>query len=226
MTRRQNALLATLAVAVIAGAAIFLPRVVHQAAFFRVREIEVVGLRYLDAHEVVRRLRLASDASVVDPINGVLAAAQAIPGVVAASVERRLPGTLRVTILEATPVALASQSERLVLLDQRGRVLPFDPTRVPTSLPLAEPDSAAAAVLARVMTGDPSWFESIERVYRDGADVLMDAGPHRIRVRAGASPATLRAITAVRGYLAQHGVAWREIDARYQDRLFVRKGSA
>jgi len=226
VTQRQQALLATLAVAIIASAAMFLPRIMRKAAFFRVREIEVVGVRYLDPQEVVRRLRLASDVSVVDPIGSVLAAAQAIPGVVAAAVERRLPATLRVTLLEATPVALASQSERLVLLDQRGRVLPFDPARVPTSLPLAEPDSAAAALLARVMTNDPAWFGSIERVHRDGVDVLFDAGPHRIRVRAGASPATLRAITAVRGYLEQRGVAWREIDARYQDRLFVRKGSA
>ena len=202
------------------------PRALRRVAFFRVREIEVVGLRYLDQDDVVRRLRLARDVSIVDPIGRVLAAAQAIPGVVAASAERHLPGTLRITLLEATPVALAAQGERLVLLDQRGRVLPFDPVRMPTSLPLAEPDSISAAMLTRVMTHDSGWFAGIDRAHRDGADVLLDAGPYRVRLRADASPATLRAIAAVRSYLDRRGVAWREMDARYQGRVFVRKGSA
>ena len=32
-------------------------------------------------------------------------------------------------------------------------------------------------------------------------------------------------VIAVRNYLRQRGIAWREIDARYHNRLFVRKGS-
>ena len=215
-----------LTVATFAGAAIVAPRVIRRAAFFRVHEIEVIGLHYLDDGEVVGRLQLARGASIVDPIGRVLAAANAIPGVVAASVERRLPGTLRVTLLEATPVALAVQQERLVLLDQRGRVLPFDPTRVPTSLPLAEADSSSAALLTRVMVSDPAWFASIERAHRDGANVILEAGPQRIRVPANATPVTLRAITTLRSYLDRRGVAWREMDARFQGRIFVRKGSA
>ncbi len=223
---RRRALLSALFVAVIAAAAIVAPGVIHRAAFFRVHEIEVVGVRYLEESEVVERLRLAGDVSIVDPVGRVLVAAEAIPGVVAASVERRLPGTLRITILEATPVALAAQQDRLVFLDQNGRVLPFDPARAPTSLPLAEPDSASAALLARVMTTDSAWFARIERAHREGGDVLFDEGSRRVRVRASATAAILRSVTAVRTYLDRHSVAWREIDARYRDRVFVRKGSA
>lgn len=226
MKRRLKFLTGALAVLLVVVAVIKAPRLMRRAAFFRVREIEVAGLRYLDHDEVVQRLLLARDASIVDPVAPILAAAAAIPGIVAASVERRLPGTLRVTLLEATPVALAAQADRLVLLDQYGRVLPFDPTRVPLSLPIAEPDSASAALLTQVMTSDSEWFARIERAHRDGGDVLLEEGPHRIRVKAGASSKTLRAISAVRGYLDRKQLPWREIDARYRDRVFVRKGSA
>lgn len=215
-----------LAIALVAAALVTAPGLARRTAFFRVHEIEVSGLRYLDREEVVRRLLLARDASIADPIAPILAAAEAIPGVVAASVEKRLPGTLRVMLLEATPVALAVQQERLVLLDQRGRVLPFDPTRAPTSLPLGEPDSGSAGLLTRVMTSDSSWFAAIERVHRDSGDIVFDEKAHRVRVRSDASWATLRAVTAVRGYLDRRGVSWREIDARYHGRVFVRKGSA
>ncbi|MEP6589771.1 MAG: FtsQ-type POTRA domain-containing protein [Gemmatimonadota bacterium] len=213
-------------VAVVAAGVLWAPRVLRRSAFFRVHEIEVVGLRYLDQQDVVRRLRLAADASVFDPVDRVRVAAEAIPGVVAAGVERRYPSTLRVMLLEATPVALAAQSERMVLLDPRGHVLPFDPVRAPTSLPLAEPDSAATAVLTRVMLSDSSWFAAIDRAHRDGGDVILDEGVHRVRLHAGANAATLRAVTAVRAYLERRSVAWREIDARYQGRVFVRKGTA
>ncbi|MEO5799442.1 MAG: FtsQ-type POTRA domain-containing protein [Gemmatimonadales bacterium] len=226
MTRRGKVLVAALLLGVSATVAVAAPRILHRASFFRIHEIEVTGLRYLDRDEVVRRLLLARDASIADPVAPILAAAEAIPGVVAASVEKRMPGTLRVSVFEAVPVALAAQSERLVLLDSRGHVLPFDPARVPVSLPIAEADSATAAALTRVMTTDPAWFARIERAHREGGDVLFDEGPHRVRLRLGATPATLRAISAVRDYLDRKAVGWREIDARYQDRVFVRKGSA
>lgn len=226
MTRRVGALLGAAAVAVIAAGALYGPRLLRRASFFRVREIEVVGTHYLDEHDVVARLQLARTASLLDPVGHALRAAEAIPGVVAASVQKRYPATLRVEVLEAMPVALAAQPERLVLLDQWGHVLPFDPIRVPVSLPIITPDSAIAALLARVMVHDSAWFANIERAHRDGSDVVFEEGKHQIRIRESATPMTLRSISAVRSYLDQRGVPWREIDARYQGRVFVRKGSA
>lgn len=226
MTPRIKIIVGVLGVAAIALAAVQAPRLMRRSSFFRVHEVEVAGLHYLDRDDVLRRLNLARDLSIVDPVSSILAAARAMPGVVAASVEKKMPGTLRVTVLEATPVALASQQERMVLLDQFGRVLPFDPVRIPTSLPIAEPDSASAVLLTRVMVSDAEWFARIERAHRDGSDVLFEEGAHRVRLRAGASPMTLRAISAVRSYLERKSLPWREIDARYRDRVFVRKGSA
>ena len=126
------------------------PAIVRGLAFFRVRQVEVVGTRYLDEADVVRHVVLSGTASTFDRLEPTRLTVQAIPGVLHATVERRLPGTLRITLREASPVALTALSDRLALMDSTGHLLPFDPTRVPTSLPIAAHDSNVAALLARV----------------------------------------------------------------------------
>lgn len=226
MITKRWAIGGSLAVAALVAGTLLAPKLARRAAFFRVHAVEVVGLRYLREDDVVRRLHLPAGATTLDDLEAVRKAAQAIPGVVAASVERRFPGTLRVTLLEATPVALAAQDERMVLVDHRGRVLPFDPARVPASLPIIEPDSAAAALLTRVLLADSSWYATIETAQRDRGDVVFGSGAQRVRLRADADGESLRAVAAVREYLTGRGIGWREIDARYRGRVFVRKGSA
>jgi cell division protein FtsQ len=209
---------------VLVAAVIAFPILARRLAFFRVRQVEVVGNRYLDESDVVRRLGLRRDASTFDRLEPVRKAAAAIPGVLSAAVERRLPGTLTVTLREATPVALVSLTDRLALVDSRGRVLPFDPARAPASLPIAGRDSVSAGLLGRLMLTDPDWYDSVESARLDRGDVILDAGTHRIRLRPEADDDALRGVIAVRNYLRQRGIGWREIDARYHNRLFVRKG--
>ena len=218
--------IAVLVVAVLATGVVFGPGALRRVAFFRVRQVEVMGARYLDEVEVARRLGLRSDASTFDRLAGVRVAAAAIPGVLSVSVERRLPGTLRVTIREATPVALADQADRLVLIDSNGRALPFDPTRVPASLPIAVKDAAVATLLARMMRTDLSLYGSIDAARLDRGDVLLEIGARHIRLRPQADAAVLYAVSAVMTYLNKSAIAWREIDARYHRRVFVQKGTA
>ncbi len=212
--------LAGVAVAVFA-----LPRTARRLAFFRVRQVEVIGTRYLDESDVVARLGLRADASVLDHLDAVRKAAAAVPGVVSATVSRRLPNTLCVTLREAMPVALASLADRLVLVDSVGRVLPFDPVRIPTSLPIAGLDSVTPRLLQRLMRADPPLYAAIESARLDHGDVVLEIGPHRIRLRPEADDAMLRTVTDVVNYLTLKAVAWREIDARYHSRVFVQKGT-
>jgi hypothetical protein len=142
-----------------------------------------------------------------------------------ATVSRRLPNTLCVTLHEATPVALASLSDRLVLVDSAGRVLPFDPVRVPTSLPIVGLDSVTPRLLYRLMRADPRLYAAIGSARLDHGDVVLDIGARRIRLRPEASDAMLRTVTDVISYLTLQAVAWREIDARYHSRVFVQKGN-
>jgi cell division protein FtsQ len=226
MTTRGRALVAAAITALAVAGWVGTPRLMRRLDYFRVRQVEVRGLRFLDEREVVERLALPTTASVADPLGPLQRRAVQIPGVAGASVERRLPGTLRILILEETPVALAMQDDRLVLLDRRGKVLPFNPSRAPASFPVADRDSATVALLSALLRADPEWYAIVERARRDGGDVLLEDGAHRIRVRPDASLETLRGITKVRDYLRGVDRPWREIDARFADRVFVKGGTS
>jgi cell division protein FtsQ len=226
MTTRARALVVAAMAALAVGGWIGTPRLMRRLDYFRVRQVEVRGLRFLDEREIVERLALPRTASIADPIGPLQLRAVQIPGVAGASVERRLPGTLRVLILEETPVALTMQEDRLVLLDRRGKVLPFDPSRAPASFPVADRDSATVALLSALLRADPEWYAIVERARRDGGDVLLEDGAQRVRVRPDASLETLRAITKVRAYLRGVDRPWRELDARFADRVFVKGGAS
>ena len=224
MIRRGTWVALALAALCSIGIAFGGPRLLRWIAFFRVRQVEVVGLTYLDQSDVVRRLHLRAQASTFDPLGPTRTAAATIPGVLTATVERRLPGTIRVTIREAKPVGLMSDKDHLVLVDAGGRILPFDPTRAPASLPIVDHDSSAAALLGRLMMADPQWYGAIESARIEAGDVVnAEAESHRVRLRPDADLDILRAVSAVRGYLENEGTTWREIDARYHSRVFVRK---
>lgn len=211
-------------VLLVVAVSLMVPRVARRLDFFRVRQVEVVGARYLDQADVVRRLGLRGAASTFDDLAPVLRAAAAVPGVVGAAVERRLPGTLRVTIREAEPVAIAGTEDHLVLMDSGGRLLPFDPTRQPESLPIAAQDSSVAHLLAHLMHADGALYATVDFARLDRGDVLLDIGSRRIRLRPEADDEVFRAVAAVIHSLNKSETAWREIDARYHSRVFVQKG--
>jgi cell division protein FtsQ len=149
-------------------------------------------------------------------------AAIAIRGVRRASVSRRWPGTLVLRVEEFEPVALTSRREGLALVDARGRVLPFDPTRAPADLPLAPADPVVTRLIGRLKDTEPGVFRVIVSASRDRQVVVLDAGDRRFLVRADANAAQLRALAAVMEDLARKGRKYRELDARFTDRVFVR----
>ncbi len=214
---------AVLVVATAAAVRFTGPRLLRRVSFFQVRNVEVIGAHYLDQDTVVARLHLRPGASVFDPLAPVRAAAAAIPGVLSAHVERRLPGTLRVTIDEAIPVALTATPQRLALIDHSGHLLPFDPTRAPRSLPVIDRDSTVAALVARLMVADPLGYDLIATAQAGRDDVVLTEGSQQILLRCDADPSLLRDVAAVRGYLESHQIPWRTIDARYRSRIFIEK---
>lgn len=198
----------------------------RKLSFFSVRRIELVGSRYLTATEVARALQVPPGASVFDATAPFARRAAALPGVLEARVARRLPGTLRVVIREAEPVALTDQVGRLVLLDASGRLLPFDPTRAAADLPLAEPDSGVAGLLLRVREGDPELYARIQRGVRLHQDVVFELESGRILFRVGASSDEVRDLSLIASVLQRQGRAWRELDARFLPRVIVRGSGA
>ena len=204
-----------------------LPHLLCGLDFFRVRRVEIAGLQYLDPAKVIGALRLAPRASVFDDPAPLARRVLAMPGVTAADVGHRLPGTLEVELVEAAPVALASRGDGLVLLDAGARVLPFDPLRSAPDLPLAaNGDAAVTGVLARVRDSDPDLFARIGAAWRVGPDVVLEVGGRRLWFGAQVSAEDIRAVMAVEQALARTGRPYQELDGRFAGQVIVRRTRA
>jgi len=198
----------------------------RRLSFFSVRRVELVGSHYLTAGEVAQAMRIPPRTSVFDPTDALARRAAALPGVLEARVSRRLPGTLRVSLREAEPVAFTERGGVLVLLDAGAHPLPFDPTRSAADLPLADADSAVAGLLARLRESEPELFAQVQRGVKQRQDVALELDAGRILVRAGAAGEELRDLALVTKLLARQGRGWRELDARFPPRVILRGSGA
>jgi cell division septal protein FtsQ len=204
-----------------------LPSLLRGLSFFRVRRVEIAGLQYLDPAKVIGALRLSPTASVFDDPTPLTLRVLALRGVTAVAIGRRLPGTLRVELREAVPVALASGGDGLVLLDARGRVLPYDPLRSAPDLPYAaNGDAIVTGVLARVRDYDPDLFARIGAAWRVGPDVALEVGGRRLWFGAQVSAEDIRAVMAVEQALARSGRPYQELDGRFAGQVIVRRTRA
>lgn len=198
--------------------------VLRRLEFFRVRQIELVGLRYHAPQTVVAGMGLRDGQSVFDPVGDVEARVAAIRGVVGVEVERRLPGTLRVRVAEQVPVAFVSGPEGMVALDAHAHPLPYDAMASGIDLPVvSRPDSVVTGVLGTVSVTAPLVFREIDTAERhpDGG-VVMRSGPRRIVLRAAPSVEDIAAVDAVRRHLLEGGGAFAELDGRYEGMVIVR----
>lgn len=216
---------AVLAVAVGAAAAWFGgPSVLRELDFFRVRRIEVHGAEYIDPASVARGLRLRTGASVYDDLEVLTRRVRDLPGIADADVDRRLPGTLEVEVLEEAPVALAPGKAGLTMVAADGGLLPFDPVRSAPDLPVAfEADSALAGLLARLHAGDRALFEMIGAARRRQDHIVLEVGGRRILVMPDASAEEIHAVMAVAQELARIGRTYAELDGRFRGSVFVRQ---
>jgi cell division protein FtsQ len=101
-------------------------RVASKMEFFHVRSVQVDGVRYLDPATVVRVLAIDTLRSVWDDTHPLLEKVLSLPQVSAAKINRKLPGTLVVTISENLPVAFVQGAGGLEPVDTTGRTLPID----------------------------------------------------------------------------------------------------
>jgi cell division septal protein FtsQ len=203
------------------------PRVLRRLAFFRVRQLELVGIRHLAPGVVIDALRLRPAASVFDDTERLTDRVRAVTGVADARVTRRLPGALKVIVREVEPVALVPGASGLVAVDQDGRALPFEPARSGLDLPVvAGADAEVVALLARVRAVDPALFQDIasarEWARRDAVLELAE-GARRVLVARDAGPEVITAVVQVVQDLARRGRPYAELDARYAGQVVVRR---
>ena len=103
---RQRALLGVAASALLVLSWLGAPFVLRRLAMFRVRQIELVGVRNLAPDAVIAALRLGPRASVFGDTRLLADRVRGLAGVAEARVVRRLPAVLSVELREVEPAAL------------------------------------------------------------------------------------------------------------------------
>jgi cell division septal protein FtsQ len=201
-----------------------LPIGLRHLEFFRVRRVEIAGLQYLDAANVIAAARIAPRASVFDDHEPAAARLRALRGVAGADVDIRAPGTLRIKLDEAEPVALTPKGDRLAMVDERAEVLPFDPLGSAPDLPvLIGGGRMVAQALARVKEFDPGLFARIDAGWRVGPDVVFEVGERWLWFGSRLTAEDIRAVTSVERALARQGRPYQELDGRFAGQVVVRK---
>ncbi|HTW50806.1 MAG TPA: cell division protein FtsQ/DivIB [Stellaceae bacterium] len=193
-----------------------------------VTDIQVQGRQTTDTATILAAL----DARYGTPILAVSPATakqqlEALPWVRSASIERRLPGTIAVSLVERRPLAVWQHDGKQELIDQDGTVIPVTDlsrfAKLPTvvgddrarrgaaqllGLLASEPD-IAARVTAVVFVGDRRWNIRID----NSIDVML---PEDDMAGAWAKLAELQRT----GQILQRNV--ETIDMRLPDRLVMR----
>ncbi len=149
-------------------------RVASKMEFFHVRSVQVDGVRYLAPETVVAKLAIDTARSVWDDTGPLLDRVLSLPQVSAASIRRKLPGTLVVTISENLPVAFVPGQNGLEAVDSGGRVLPIDPARHDLDIPvLVERDRRLLRLLGRMRDEQSPVYRRLSEARLVGRDDAM-----------------------------------------------------
>lgn len=111
------------------------PRLLRRLELFRVDRVEVIGTRYLAPHQVLAATGITDRSSVFDDPEIWRAALLAEPLVAEVTIERELPSTLVVRVVEVEPVALVA-TPVLRPVAAGGLILPIEPGAGELDLPI------------------------------------------------------------------------------------------
>lgn len=110
-------------------------RALRHLDVFRVRQVEVIGTRFIEPYAVLRAAGLVRDANVFDDGERWRMGVLTMPLVEEVEIRRRLPGAVEVHVREVEPVALVA-GRTLRPVDAAGTLIPLDPAGVLLDLPL------------------------------------------------------------------------------------------
>ncbi len=191
--------------------------------FFRMRRVEIEGLRYLAPADVAARMKVDTTQSIWIDLDPVEERVKAHPQVADVRIRRRWPGTLIARVTEQLPVAVVATRSGFQVLDARGVVLPMDPSQVPVNLPiLVQRDTALLRLLANVRAAQPALFERISEARRTGNEIRLDLAAVTVRAMADVTVQRLADIIPVERDLASRQLRAAELDLRYREQVIAR----
>jgi len=213
-----------IALLLVVASPLWAPLLMRRMAFFHVKRVEIVGARYVPPAEVLARLRVDTTVSVWDPLAPLAARVETHPEVKSAKVERKLPGTLVVEVVERAPVALVPSVNGFRVFDERGVVLPVDPTHAPVDAPVLDrPDPTVLKLLGGLRRELPSLYDRISVVRVSGGDeLLLDLKTGPVRAMKNTPLDRFADIDPVENDLAKRHLRVLEIDLRYRDQVIAR----
>ncbi len=202
----------------------WVPPLLRPLAFFRVRQVDVRGTRYASPADIARSLAIDTLYSLWDDTRVLETRVKALPHIRDASVARRIPSTLVVTVEENVPVALVPSGSGFRAYDEDGRALALDPSRTPVDLPIiAKRDTALLRLLGEVRASDPSLFARISELRRSGRDELvMQLVTIPVRAMGDVTVGQLAQIAPVEEDLAKRRARPVELDLRFKDQVIAR----
>lgn len=198
--------------------------VLRSMDFFRVRRVELQGVRYATPDEIVSRLGVDTLASVWDDVSPLEARVAEHPQVRSVRIRRKLPGTLVVVVTENPPVALVATPCGLVVTDADGDSLPVDPTTMDVDLPvLARKDLVLLRLLAETQVEEPALFARVSEAGRtERGELLLQLPEFRILADSTVHAARLAEVLPVELDAARRNWRPRELDLRFRDQVIVR----
>jgi len=208
---------------------------------FRIREIEVIGLRYLSRDDAIEAMGINAETSVWGDTEVWEESLRSHPLVLDAVIERVVPDGLRVHVTERRPIALVS-TPIVEPVDEDGTRLPIDPAEHRLDLPLIEttqrladgsrllPEDLRALVaeVSRLMSVDTAFLQMVSEVTpgdrnslvarwaEPRVDFLLPYGLPQARLREGLI-ALAHAVARTPGNIPY------AIDLRFEDQVVVRK---
>ncbi len=125
---------------------------------FRVADIRVEGRATTDRDTILKALgaRLGTPILAVDPVRA-KQQLESLPWVRSALIERRLPDTIYVRLVEREPMALWQHGGKIELIDRTGAVIPVTRLDRFAKLPMVVGEDAArhAAALLAILSSEP-----------------------------------------------------------------------
>lgn len=237
-----------LALAVFVSSPWWGPLLLSQLGYFHVRQVEIYGAVYAQPSRIITRMRVDTTMSIWMNLAPVERRVARDPQVRSVAIERKLPGTLVVRLVENAPVALVESSgttdksrsgNAMRVVDGAGHALPIDPSRTNIDLPVVESaDPSVLKLLADVKKREPRLFAQISSVRQSsrsatagsagkgaggGADELDVILPSvMVRALVGVSAERLADVIPVEADLARRHARVAELDLRFRDQVIAR----
>lgn len=195
---------------------------------FTVEDVLVVGRSQTTRSDLIEAVRLARGAPILSyDLEKARQRIEVLPWVDSASVERMLPDTILLSVIERQPLALWQSKGRFELIDHNGKVISKQSIeRFSDLLVVVGKDAPEhAAALLNILQTQPQLMDMALSAVRVGGQRWNVRLKGDIDVRLPAERADA-AWSRLADYESRHGILSRDVrvlDLRLPDRLIVKK---